>query len=78
MQQGENFLLSGFLLSIVTSMILLEPEHGRAASHDPGCYQVQEGITFTLGGANKKRSSKTGYVIGTTASRFLCRNQPLG
>jgi hypothetical protein len=90
-QRGEKefFLLSGRLLrfpTVVTSTTLFEPGLGRAASRDPGRYQVQEGMSIvliipphSLGGANKKSSSSIAvYVIGTTMSRFFCSCQLVG
>jgi hypothetical protein len=37
---------------------IIEPDIGRAASHDPGRYQIQEGITFALGKTNKKEGQQ--------------------
>jgi len=36
------------LSAVVTSITLFEPGLGRAASHDPGRYQVQEGIGIVI------------------------------
>jgi len=53
MQRGEKrifpFVRQACLLSaVVTSITLFEPGLGRAASHDPGRYQVQEGIGIVI------------------------------
>lgn len=39
---------ASLLSAVVTSITLFEPGLGRAASHDPGRYQVQEGIGIVI------------------------------
>ena len=60
--ERKTFFCQASHFSTVTSMTLFGPDLGRAASHDPGRYQVQEGIIHTRM-ANKKRSSRTVMLL---------------